>query len=183
MPLWRALVTYPRNDDPLAEAANRVALIVASNQPFYPLYLYWLVDHEIALSCLTLLSTPLFLAVPAVARLSSRAGRALLPLAGYANTALCMKIFGPASGVALFLAPCLLLATLSFRPEERRVMVVVAGLGFLVLFAGEFFGPPLQVYADAAYPSFFKLNAFSVATLSAFIGFAFANAFARGPAT
>jgi hypothetical protein len=28
--------------DPLTEASNRLALIVASNQPFYPLYIKWI---------------------------------------------------------------------------------------------------------------------------------------------
>ena len=39
--LWRRIERYAAADDPLTGASNRLALIVASNQPFYPLYVWW----------------------------------------------------------------------------------------------------------------------------------------------
>ena len=117
--LLQPLRAYADNRDPLAAAGNRVALLVAVNQPFYPIYVAWLVGNAWP-TLLTFLSTPLFLAVPAVARRSPQAGRALLVLAGVANTMLAAKAVGVASGVEAFLAPCVVLAGLLFRPGERR---------------------------------------------------------------
>jgi hypothetical protein len=168
------------HDDPLVAAANLIALVVAWNQPFYPLYLYWLVSENIAGSFLTFLSTPFFVAVPAVARRNSPAGRALLPLAGIGNTVLSVKLFGEASGVELFLAPCVMIAAMLFRQSERLVMLALVGLAFLV-FAGLHgrYGAPLHLYTAEEYSHFLSLNALSVGTLTAFVGLTFANALAQ----
>ena len=66
---------YADNPDPMAKVAGTVALVVASNQPFYPLYLYAIVGNQAWPAWLTLLTTPFFLAVPAVARRYPLAGR------------------------------------------------------------------------------------------------------------
>ena len=59
----KALHDYKANRDPLAVLANPVALVVAGNQPFYPLYLHAIVGRPAWPAWITLLSTPLFAAV------------------------------------------------------------------------------------------------------------------------
>jgi hypothetical protein len=78
--IWRRVVAYGANPDPRVASCNTIALLVASNQPFYPLYVYLAVSPHIAPTFLTFLSTPFFLAVPALSRRSPAFGRALLPL-------------------------------------------------------------------------------------------------------
>ena len=165
---------YASNADPRVAAGNAVALVVAANQPFYPLYVAWFVgDARPAL--FTLLSTPFFLAVPAIARRSPVAGRALLVLAGVGNTMLAAKAFGVASGVEAFLAPCVVLAGLLFRPGERSaafMLIAIAFGAFLVLH--DSYGRPWHAYSAVEYAAFVRLNAISAGGLLAFIGLTFA---------
>lgn len=169
--LWNAIRGYAAHDDPLVAAGNLIALVVASNQPFYPLYVYWSVGPDIGPTFYTFLSTPLFLAVPAVSRVSTLAGRVLLPLAGIANTILSAKAFGVQSGVEIFLMPCILLAFVLLRPRERMASFGAAGIGILA-FLGlhDRYGAPFHLYSGEEYASFVTLNALSAATLVAFIG-------------
>jgi hypothetical protein len=178
--VWRAIRRYIAHDDPLIAAGNLVAMVVAWNQPFYPLYIWWLVSDVIWPSYFTFLSTPFFLAVPAIARRHPVSGLVTFVLAGIGNTVLSVKLFGEASGVELFLAPCVMLAAMLFRQKERLVMLALVGLAFAV-FAGLHgrYGPPLHLYTAEEYASFLSLNAFSVGTLMAFIGLTFANAQAQ----
>ncbi len=162
---------YFGHDDPLVATADLVALVVLWNQPFYPLYVYWSVGPDIAPSFYTFLSTPFFLAVPAVARVNGRAGRALLPLVGIGNTMLSAKVFGVASGVEIFLLPCVLLGFVLFRPGERIIAIAIAAvvmLAFTVLHGR--YGAPVHLYSTKEYAGFLKVNAFSAGTLTAFIG-------------
>ncbi len=162
---------YARNDDPLAEAANTIALLVASSQPFYPLYVYWSVGPTIWPTAYTFLSTPFFLLVPALSRASTVAGRAMLPLAGIGNTVLSAAVFGVQSGVEVFLIPCALIACLLFRPEERLAsysLVMLAVLSFTAL--GGWYGAPAHVYTGEEYTAFVMLNAVSAGMLSCFVG-------------
>ncbi|MDB5846572.1 MAG: hypothetical protein JWP29_324 [Rhodoferax sp.] len=169
--LWQSLRAYAAHDDPLVATANLIALVVVSNQPFYPLYLYWIVGPDIAPSFWLFLSTPFFAAVPAVARLNATAGRALLPLAGIANTMLSAKVFGAASGVEMFLIPCVLIGFVVFRPSERLMGFAIAGAAFLVFtFLHGRYGAPVHSYTPQEYAAFVKLNATSVGTLTAFVG-------------
>ncbi|MBC7580273.1 MAG: hypothetical protein H7312_23340, partial [Tardiphaga sp.] len=62
------LRSYRDNPDPLAVLANTVALVIAGNQPFYPLYLHAIVGQSAWPAWLTLITMPLFAAVPAVSR-------------------------------------------------------------------------------------------------------------------
>ncbi len=128
MNLVRRLGDYAAHPDPLTAACNRIALLVATNQPFYPLYPWWIVGGDWRVACWTFLSTPFFACVPVVARRNAVAGRVLLPLAGVANGILSTKAFGEPSGVELFFIPCGLIACLAFRREERRVAAVLLGL-------------------------------------------------------
>lgn len=159
---------------PREAAANTVALVILSNQPFYPLYLYWAVSPVIWPSFLTFLSTPLFALVPAVMSRASRLGRCLLLCAGIGNTLLCRLIFGSASGVAAFLFPCLMLAVLLFRRDER-----VYAAGFTALCFAAYLLPvdavagPLHLYAPQEYVALQRLNFLSAASLTVLIGWLF----------
>lgn len=174
-----ALRAYASHPDPLVASANFVALLVASNQPFYPLYLWWLVSDQIEPAFYTFLSTPFFLAVPALARISTVAGRALLPLAGIGNTILCAKLFGVQSAVEIFLIPCAVLALLLFRPKERLAGLAIAGLAFLcfMLLHGRY-GTPAVSYSATEYEALMRLNAVSAAALTACVALVFSNVLA-----
>lgn len=174
---------YAHHPDPLVELGNRVSLLVASNQPFYPLYLYFLVTDEITAALFTFLSTPFFLAVPAVSRWNAAAGRALLPLTGIANTVLCAKLFGVQSAVETFLIPCGLLAIVLFRPGERLVALSLAGVALAAyVLAGGGYGAPWHAYSDAEYEALARLNAVSASMLVAFVGLLMANRHAQAEA-
>ncbi len=164
------------NPDPMAKIASTVALIVAINQPFYPLYLHAIVGKQAWPAWLTLLSTPLFLAVPALARRHSLAGRAMLPIVGVANTVLSVKLIGLNTAVELFLLPCILLAAILFRTSERLTMVPVLLVPFVAYFLVDGrLGNPLQIFDAGSYASIVALHAVSVACLTAFVGLQFAS--------
>ena len=80
--------------------------------------------HRGLAGMVTLLSTPLFVAVPTVARRHSVAGPGISQLRE-SQTLLCVKLFSVASAVELSLFPCILLAAISFRPAERVVAAFV----------------------------------------------------------
>lgn len=169
--IWKRIGAYAAHDDPLVASCNLIALVVASNQPFYPLYVYWTVSEHVSPTFFTLLSTPFFLAVPAVSRRWPKLGRALLPLTGMANTILSASLFGQASGVEIFLIPCALIAAAFFRPSERLLALALAGLALLIyLGLGGFYGAPLHLYSPDEYRAFVRLNAMSAGTLTVFIG-------------
>ena len=162
---------YGDNPDPMAKIAGTVALVVASNQPFYPLYLYAIVGKQAWPAWLTLLTTPLFLAVPALARRHSLAGRAMLPIVGVANTVLSVKLIGLNTAVELFLLPCILLAAVLFSSNERRTMIPVLAVPLAAYFLVDGrLGDPLQIFDAASYASIVALHAVSVASLTAFVG-------------
>lgn len=171
---------YARHPDPRVAAANVIALLVASNQPFYPLYLFWLVSDDITAAWFTFLSTPFFLAVPAVSRRNGAAGRALLPLAGIGNTVLSAWLFGTASAVEIFLIPCGVIALLLFRPCERLAALAIAALAFGVfLLLHDGYGPPLAVYDAVEYAALARLNLLSASTLTAFVALLFSGILAE----
>ncbi|CEG09092.1 hypothetical protein BN961_02513 [Afipia felis] len=169
--MWDRIAAYAAHDDPMVAACNLIALVVASNQPFYPLYVYWTVSDHVWATVFTFLSTPLFMAVPAVARRYSKTGRALLPIAGMANTILSARVFGPASGVEIFLIPCVLIAATFFRASERPIAFVLIGAAFLIyLGLNGMYGTPLHIYTTSEYHAFSRLNAMSAGTLCVFVG-------------
>ena len=171
---------YTANPDPLAKVAGTVAMVVASNQPFYPLYLYAIVGHLAWPAWFTLLSTPFFLAVPAIAKRHSLAGRAMLPITGVANTVLCIKLIGLKTAVELFLFPCILLAAILFRPTERVITAPVLALPFATYwFLDSRVGAPIQVFDADSYGSIIAMHAVSVASLTALIGILFASILAE----
>jgi hypothetical protein len=169
--LMSAVRRYAAGPDPRSGIAAKVALVVAFNQPFYPLYLHAIAGTAAWPAWLTLFTTPFFAAVPAVARRHSLIGRALVTLAGIANTVLSVKLFGARSGVELFLLPCLLLAALLFRSTERRVSYPLMALPFLCyLVLDARLGDALMQVSDSDYASLLAVNAVSVAGLVALIG-------------
>src|ERR1700759_2066796 len=172
--LLKTLHDYKSNPAPLAALANTVALVVTGNQPFYPLYLHAIVGRAAWPAWITLITMPLFAAVPAVARRNSLMGRAMLPVIGTANGILAVKLIGIDTGVELFLLPCVLLATTLFRPGERLVMLAVVAVPFAAYFVFDrMVGAPLATYAAEEYRSIISMHAFSVASLFALIGYAF----------
>jgi hypothetical protein len=169
--IWKQIAAFAAHDDLMVAACNLIALVVASNQPFYPLYVYWAVSDHIWPTFFTFLSTPFFLAVPALARRAPIAGRALLSLAGIANTVLSAKVFGQASGVEIFLIPCALIAAIFFRSSERLISFVLIGLAALIYLGLDgVYGSPVHLYSVSQYQAFARLNAISSGTLVVFVG-------------
>lgn len=173
-----AISAYAAHPDPRAVIANTVALVIVSNQPFYPLYLHWAVAPVVTPSYVTFLSTPLFAAVPAVMRRSSRLGRALLLVAGIGNTLLCRAAFGADSGVEVFLLSCLTLALMLFRRSERAFAFGFTALAFAAyLLPAAWLGVPMHRYAIDEYAALQRLNFLSAASLTALIAWLFAARF------
>jgi hypothetical protein len=169
--IWRRVGAYTAHPDPRVASCNSIALLVASNQPFYPLYVYFSVSRHITPILLTFFSTPFFLAIPAVSRRFPVFGRALLPLTGLANVVVSAKAFGAASGVAIFILPCALIAAAFFQPSER-----VFAFALLALALAVFLGidspvlAPLHTYSQTEYAAFVRLNALSASALVTVLG-------------
>ncbi len=163
------IAAYAANADPRAAACNMIALVVAWNQPLYPLYVAWLVGGDAWSTCWTFLSTPFFVAVPFVARRNTIAGRMLLPVTGIANTVLSAKAFGTASGVELFLLPCILITLLAFRLREWSACTAVLLFAAFAACLHSYYGAPLGRFSAAEQGRFFHLNAWSVAILCGFV--------------
>lgn len=171
-----AIRAYAAHPDPRAAIASTVALVIVSNQPFYPLYLHWAVSPVVTPSYVTFLSTPLFAAVPAAMRRSTRFGRSLLLVAGIGNTLLCRVAFGAGSGVEVFLFPCLMLALMLFRRPERAFALSFAVLVFVTyLLPPALLGTPLYLYEPGEYAALQRLNLLSALSLTALIGWLFAG--------
>lgn len=165
------LRAYATVEDPLAGIAATVALVVVGNQPFYPLYLHAIAGLAAWPVWLTLLSTPFFLAVPAVARRSSLAGRLLLPVVGVANTLIAIKAVGRDSGLELFLVPCALLAAVLVRPQERLLSLPVLALPFVAyVWLVDRLGPSLVTFPADQQASMLVVNAVSVGSLVTLVG-------------
>lgn len=166
------LDAYVAHDDPLVRASNVVALVVAANQPFYPLYVQWVLGHDVAPSLMTLLSTPFFAAVPALARRNARAGRAVLVLAGMANTVLVTKLYGQASGVEIFLLPCMLIAAAFFRSTERALSLGLLAVGVAIFLGLDGrYGETACRCSAADDKALVAVHVLSAGTLIVFIGF------------
>jgi len=171
---------YASNEVPLAAAGNKVALVLASNTPFYPIYVATLAGTGgMPWLLLTLLVFPLFVLIPAISRHHSLLGRLALVLTGTTNTVFCTWLLGEQSGTELFLIPCITLASLLFSVKERRWMLPLAALplGAYYFLHGSY-GTPPYLYSDAGYSALFVMNAVSVGTLSIFLGIVFSAEYA-----
>jgi hypothetical protein len=174
---------YAAHPVPIVAAGNKVALVLAGNTPFYPIYVVGLAGAGgMPWLLMTLFVFPVFLAVPAISRRRPFLGRVTLSLAGTANTVLCTWLFGEQSGTELFLLPCISLGSLLFGPGERIPMLLLAGLPLAVFyFLHGHYGAPPHLYADDAYHALFTMNAVSVGTLSIFLGIVFSGLYAVHP--
>ena len=76
----RRIECYVAAPNPLTRANNVLALLVASNQPFYPFYVRFMAGPDGGATFLTLLTTPLFLVVPLMSRRSPRLALASVPV-------------------------------------------------------------------------------------------------------
>ncbi len=178
MTLRAALRAYGSHPDPATEAVCFVALVLGSNGPVYPLYVIavvgWARGHA---AFLTMGAMPLFLAIPALARWRAEAGRTALWLVGTANTVWCMKLLGPATGVGLFLMPCIALAALLNR---RMVTLAAAGVPILLLqIPAAAFGHPILRFTQVEAARLAALNGFSAACLLGLIALLLAGVLRR----
>ncbi|MDE1995266.1 MAG: hypothetical protein KGI75_22375, partial [Rhizobiaceae bacterium] len=147
-----------------------------ANKPFYPLYVWWLVGNGVQASLWTLAAAPFFLAIPLIARSHPLAARTALPLVGAFDTIFETKLFGQASGTEFFLAPCMMLAALAFRAEEKRWQRGLAVFLFcaMALQHGRL-GEALHLWSNNDLSTLLGLNTFAVATLMTFIALRYAG--------
>ncbi|MFK0332944.1 hypothetical protein ACIQUB_17670 [Rhizobium sp. NPDC090275] len=165
-----------KQPDALTQATVTIAWVIVLNKPFYPVYVWYLVGDGVVASLATLLSAPLFLAIPFLAGRSPLAARIALPLIGTFDTLFETKLFGSASGTELFFAACVMLVALSFKADEKWWQRGMAVLVFAVfVFSRNFIDAPLRVWTAPELVTFFNLNAFAVASLLAFIALRYAG--------
>ena len=169
--------------DPLTAASVTVAWTIAGNKPFYPLYVWWLIDRSAATATLwTLASLPIFAALPFLARRTQGGARLGLVLAGIADTIFASLVLGRQSGAIYFLFPCLMLAALGLRRAEMWMSRAAIALSFFFFVAlMRFGGSGLHAWTEADARILADLNLYCAITLSAFIALRF-SAVSRGPA-
>lgn len=173
----RAVGDYVDAPDPVVRACNVTALIVASNQPFYPFYVRFFAGDEGWITLLTLLSTPFFAAVPAIARKNALAGKLAVPVFGILNSMLATKMFGALAGIELFLIPCLLIAAIAADAGERlRAGLLSGALALAYLGVYLWHGAALHAFAPDELASLYRLNAFSVLCVTIYAAAALALA-------
>ena len=156
------------HDDPLVAAAAFLAVLLASNQPVYPLYVWLIAGEGAGRAAIVLAAVPVFLAVPLVARASGKAARALLPIAGILNTLLASWAMGPEAGLAAFFIPCAALGAVLFRRTERHAMLAIVALSAAAWLVSETFAP--GPFSPEAYASLRRMNALSAIALCGLIG-------------
>lgn len=168
--LLAALRDYGAHPDPATHAVNVIALLVGSNGPFYPAYVWFLMPEAGPVSLATMAASPFFLLVPWLSRRHAVAARATLPAIGIANTIWTCALLGPGTGVAAFVFPCLVLALFCWR--ERVVMLGILGVGLVaqqLLLQWDW--PPLSSLGMDRQAALQALNATSVGALLAVIVF------------
>ncbi|MGE3645998.1 MAG: hypothetical protein AB7F96_19300 [Beijerinckiaceae bacterium] len=170
----RAIGNYATASDPVVRANNVVALLVASNQPFYPIYVRYLAGDDGGASFLTLLSTPFFLAVPWLSRQREWLSLAAVPFTGLINAALATIALGPKAGIEWFLLPCALAAAFAARRAGRFAMALTFSAGAAVFGCAHFsVQDPIAHFDAEALAALYRLDAFSAIGLSVFIVYRF----------
>jgi hypothetical protein len=151
-------------------------MVLAWNQPYYPLYLWWIVGRDAWIGIPDAFSSILFFAVPAIARRSPLLGRVALVVFAVANIAFCSMMLGEAAGIQLLYLPCGMLAAMLFAWRERFVMLAMTSLPLVawLLTRGWLDIPPIRFSAEA-YESLFTLNAVSAGVLMVFFGWLLAG--------
>lgn len=170
--MLRIYYEYIEHRDPLAKAGNKIAMFILSNQPFYPLYVYFLVGGRFWPALLTLISSPFYAVVPWLMRRNTLAGKWLLVGVSLENTLLSIKVLGADSGLELFLFPCAVLGALIFGEKEVKSawVAAVAPIALYLALHGRY-GEPLERFAGAEYSSLLTLHAVSAAGISVLICF------------
>jgi MASE7 protein len=165
----RAFAAHP---DPLVEAGNWVALTVGSHLPFWPLYIFWAAGWEaIPSALLTATMTPVFLAVPLLARWNGLWARIATPVFGITNTVFTIWILGINSGTEVFLVPCGALAAVIFRRTERLLMLGLTMLPLVVWYLLQLYPPTaLHQYSAIVAREILVLNVFSIGILIVLFG-------------
>ncbi|WP_297443649.1 hypothetical protein [Acidocella sp.] len=164
--------------DPLTRATCLISTVIGANGPVYPLSLYVMIGPAAAPVFITMLASPLFLAIALLARSHPRAARAALPALGTLNTLWCAKLLGGASGVELFLLPCISLATLSFTTRERWLSFALMAPPIALYLSHGNAGwliSPLLHFTPVQLQALRTLNAASVGMLTAFLGMTYAR--------
>ena len=133
--------------------------------------MWWLVGRPVWPSFLQFVAWPLFFAVPYVSRRHPDLSRALFVIAGIANTLLCVKAFGVATGVGWFLLPCLLIATIFFRMREWMLSGALSVFTALCVPLLSRLGPPLHAYTAEQNVEFASLNHWCVGGLAVYLIF------------
>ena len=174
--MLRWLRAYMANEDPHVAACNTIAMVLAWNQPYYPLYLYWILGRDAWVGIPDAFSCLLFFAIPAIARRSPLAGRVALVLASIANVVFCSMMLGEGAGVQLLFLPCGMLAAMLFRWQERFIMLLMTALPLVVWLVtrGRLDIPPIR-FSQPQYASLFTLNAVSAGLLMVFFGWLLAG--------
>ena len=164
--------SFAAHPDPLTEASNWVALTIGSHLPFWPLYILWVAGWEaLPSSLLTAALSPLFVAIPILARRNNLLGRLATPLLGIVNTIFVVWILGPESGTEVFLLPCAALSALIFRRPERLLMLGLTALPLMVWCLLRHYPPtPLHHYDAAIMGDLVALNVWSIAILIVLFG-------------
>src|ERR1700684_3216667 len=100
-------------------------MVIAWNQPYYPLYLWWIVGRDAWVGIPDAFSGLLFFLIPAIARRWPLLGRVALVALSVANVVFCSMMLGEAAGVQLLYLPCGMLAAMLFTWRERFVMLAM----------------------------------------------------------
>ena len=174
--MLRWLRAYTASDNPRVSACNTIAMVIAWNQPYYPLYLLWIVGRDAWVGVPDAFSGILFFAVPAIARRSGMLGRVAMVILSVANVVFCSMMLGEAAGVQLLFLPCGMLAAILFTWRERFVMLAMTALPLVVwLMTRGRLDIPLVRFPPEAYASLFTLNAVSAGSLMVFFGWLLAG--------
>ena len=72
------LRAYAASDDPYVSATNFIAMVLAWNQPYYPLYLWWIVGRDAWVGLPDALAFFPFFAIPAITRRAPLLGKVTL---------------------------------------------------------------------------------------------------------
>ncbi len=158
--------------DPLTAASNAVAVVIALNKPIYPVYVWFLAKEAFHASLFTMISFAFYAALPFVARRSGFAARAALVGIGAVDTLAISLFMGLETGAYLFLAPCLMLASVAFYDREKwwsrgMIATILCLSTASLVFAGD----PWATISPADTAALYKINAAGALSLMAFIGF------------
>jgi len=162
-----ALRAYGAHPDPTTRIANTIALLVGFNGPFYPAYVWLIVPEAGPAALFTMALSPAFLAIPWLSRRSAREARAALPILGLLNTVWTALLLGPATGVSVFVYPCIALAGLCWR--EPSLMVVLIGAALVA--QQTLLWMPLDAFSGLGLSSQVPLESLNMSSVGMLIAF------------